>query len=220
MAYPLPQNQSLREDGSCEFVGLPAREASQFEVTVDETTASRPLTPPRHLFTFDPSTQTSGPATRETVWRIPALNWLTAELDTDTAKAASSSTHPHFPIFALQRRTDPGGRWRMAQSDHYPREGSKVSASISQPGTYRLVVMLSPFHQGQTAAEDFGENTGERTVALNLRAATQRNLTVVSTDGQAVAGAYVTVSGPSGSVPPAEGITNSAGQFNLGPVNG
>ncbi|MBX7245428.1 MAG: carboxypeptidase-like regulatory domain-containing protein [Candidatus Sumerlaeaceae bacterium] len=216
---PLPQKQRLRDDGSCDFVGLPAREKSQFEVTVDETTASRPLSPPRHLFTFDPGPETSGQATREIIWRIPALNWLTAEMDAVTAKAASSSTHPHFPIFALQRRVEPGGRWRMTQSDHFPREGNKVSASISQPGTFRLVVMLSPFHQEETAAVEFDENTGEKTASLTPRAATQRNLTVVSADGQPVAGAYVTVSGPSGSVPPAEGITNSAGQFNLGPVN-
>jgi hypothetical protein len=186
-----------------------------------ESVTALPHCPGTQNFVFDPNTLKTGTRTGQVRWQVPTYRWLLLTMESNTFGSETSKPQPPFPVYTLQRSNDQD--WQNIAADAFIPQEDGIAISITEPGTYRVIVSLSPLHEITTTPLRVGPLDRQVFIPVSLDMAADETSLILhlisESTGRPLAETLVLVIGRNSEVPPLRLHTDQQGRLDLGPVN-
>jgi hypothetical protein len=211
------QRRTSDARGRVLFAGIDRQQAHQFSLHAIAPGNGLPEWPERMPLEVSPeaidAAVANGRILRHRVALAP-LQWLMARLPADMSNLRPAGRSP-YPIHVLQRLRE--GRWTDAAADHFIPTREGLAVSIAEPGTYRIVSILSPWRLLESSAAEVKADA-RQSVEFTRPRGSDVTVTVLQA-GRALSNTPIQVIGPIGGLPPEQLQTDAGGRVKLAAAN-
>ncbi|MBD8524438.1 hypothetical protein [Pseudomarimonas arenosa] len=199
--------------GRATFVELDRRRPQRFTLMISPDATGRPTYAERVPFEVnietDPILIEPTPRLEKTIALAP-LHWIEVDLSALGPNPVGEQDSA-YPIFVLQRQSE--GEWTDVSAEYFLPIERGLAVSISESGTYRVAMALSPWRVAYTPNTQVAGGIPSR-VAMQPAAGANAQIQVLD-EGIPLANAMLTVRGSLKGLPPWSMKTDALGRLSL-----